>query len=39
MENFTDFVIVGATIAFSFGAAFVVQKFALDLILRAMDRK
>jgi len=39
VEYLTDFVILGTTIACSFGAAFVVQKAALGLILWAMDRR
>jgi hypothetical protein len=39
MESFADFVILGATIFCSFGAAFVLQRVALGLILGAIDRR
>ena len=39
MDGFMDSLILGTTIACSFGTAFLVQKAALGLILRAMESK
>jgi hypothetical protein len=39
MDGLIDSLILGTTIACSFGTAFLVQKATLGLILRAMDVK
>ena len=39
MNGFMDSFILGTTIACSFGTAYLVQKAALGLILKAMDLK
>ena len=39
MDGLMDSLILGTTIACSFGTAFLVQKAALGLILKAMDAK
>ena len=39
MEGLIDYVILGTTVACSFGTAFLVQKVTLGLILKAMDQK
>jgi len=39
MEGLIDYVILGTTVACSFGTAFLVQKVTLGLILKAMDLK
>lgn len=39
MAGIMDSLILGTTVIFSFATAFVVQKAALGLILKAMDVK
>jgi hypothetical protein len=39
MNGLIDYIILGTTVACSFGTAFVVEKAALGLILKAMDQK
>jgi branched-subunit amino acid ABC-type transport system permease component len=39
MEGLIDYVILGTTVACSFGTAFLVQKITLGLILKAMEQK
>jgi len=39
MISLLDSIILGTTLLGSVGAAFMMQKTALDLLLRTMDRK
>lgn len=39
MNSFMDSVLLGTTLLFSFGAALVVQKGTLDIILKVMAYK